>query len=69
MDDWYMIMRDAEIAPSEIYDMTYSDMLLEVMRKLDPQRNPQKKPDEEASSLEDLDDDAYFATIRAMTGQ
>lgn len=64
-----MIMRDAEIAPSEIYDMTYSDMLLEVMRKLDPQRHPQKKPDEEASSLEDLDDDAYFATIRAMTGQ
>ena len=63
-----MIMRDMKLPPSEINDMTYPEMLLEVMRSLDPQRNPNKKP-EETSPYEDMDDEQYLRTLKAMSGQ
>ena len=63
-----MILRDLKVQPSEIRAMTYREMLLEVMRSLDPQRRPASQ-EKAAEPEEEVDDETYMKALQAMMGQ
>lgn len=70
MDDWFMLMLDSEYTPSEISEMTYPEMLLVVLHKLDPQRRQKEAPQEGVISSDDYEDDAdYTRALANMTGK